>query len=135
MEDLLNWPRNPEPVDDREPLVRYLTSRKNHFSLEKGGYVKKGAFLPDKTGNVSVFRTRGLTPKGVWALGDRHMTRGCPLATGTITKTDVVPGKLDVLPDDRPKRHANITGWPSLKAEQLLIAQCLADRAKFEPRP
>lgn len=37
--------------------------------------------------------------------------------------------KLDIVPNEPPRRHANITGWPEAKSEQKLIALKLAESA------
>ena len=93
------------------------------------------AFLPHpKTNDVSVYRTKGLSLRSVWSLGDRRMTRGF-YGTGELTRMQVVSHvPLEVIPDKRPKRHANIVGWPA-KPEQMDYAKKIAADARLQLRP
>ena len=132
MQDFTAWIQKLEPVDDKEPLARFLT-QSNHV---KSGHVSHRAFLPNpKTNNVSVYRTKGLALKSVWYLGDRRLRRKI-YGIGEVTRTQVVDQPpLDVIPDKRPRRHANIVGWPPIKAHQMIHAKKLAANAKLQLRP
>ena len=114
-----------DPVEEAEPLARYL-AHSNHF---KGPSVTHRAFLPHPdTNDVSVYRIKGLRLKRVWALGDRQMTRKF-YGIGKLKRRDVALNKpLDVVPDKKPKRHANIVGWPpkTEKARHIMYAKKLA---------
>ncbi len=93
------------------------------------------AFLPHpETNDVSVYRTKGLALRSVWSLGDRRMTRRF-YGIGELTRMHVVSQvPLDVVPDKRPKRHANIVGWPP-KPKQMDHAKKLAADARLQLRP
>ena len=102
--------RQPDPVENHEPVARFLTS-KGHFSSQNAR-VKKGAFLPDKARETSVYRTEGMTLEDVWALGNRRITIWPKYrkfyGVGEITRAAVVivkPVGLDVKPDRGPDGH------------------------------
>lgn len=102
-----------------------------HFSA-KQGRVKPDAFLPSRESReTSVFRTVGLHPEEVRAIGDRV---GQPSSRTLKAWGDVLAGVvfdvgLAVRPDNVPERHAAIIGWPGQKDEQLSLAQRLAASA------
>lgn len=43
----------------------------------------------------------------------------------------VVDVGLQVVPDNTPRRHANITGWPTEKSKKMSLAQELAAAASL----
>ncbi len=101
-------------MDRSEVLGRYLFDRKNHFSTAKG-IVKPRGFLPAPNDQTSVFRIDGLRDDQVWELADKHVAAPSGrtiLARGDISVGAVLIAELSVIADDRPRRHANITGWP-----------------------
>jgi len=64
---------DPEITPD-EQLARYLLSR-SQFSRQKRT-VKSGAFMPGPSGELSVFRIRGLAVEQVWSVGLTRSLRG-----------------------------------------------------------
>jgi hypothetical protein len=86
-----------------------------------------------KDNKTSVFRIEGLSLAEVCALGEG--------IAGPLGKTLYGSGQLPtkhveglglfVEPDDRPFRHANISGWPAEKSERLSLAQQLAQFASL----
>lgn len=118
------------PIQASEPLARFLTSS-SHYSA---GRVKQAAFLPPADLKLSVFRTGGMCEADIWTLGQKHVERptGRDLHGRAELAASAVDGcGLDVDPDDRPRRHANLVGWPTDKAERKQIALELAAAARL----
>jgi hypothetical protein len=122
----------PEVVADDEPLARFLMSSSQFNAL----MVKPAAYMPSaKDGNTSVFR-HGAEPReslleiaGTHVVGERTLH-----GVAICTAQQVRASELNVVAQEPPPRHANITGWPVVandpeqtKAQQkeraLLIAQ------------
>lgn len=121
------------PVSPEENLTRYIFS-KDHFSPQKG-IVKYGAFLPDRNGETSVFRTSNLDDVTVWQIGRLIVAPGhqSPLrARADIVTQSVLEEGLRVAPDPPlHPRHANIIGWSSDGSKHRLVALKLADKASL----
>lgn len=93
--------------------------------------------MPPKDLKVSVFRTGGLKKSQTWELADREViSKQNPKRTlyGSAELTPLTVNKvgLKLIPDDKPKRHANITGWPPEKDEQKMLAIELADKSSLK---
>jgi len=118
-------------------LARYLV-QSNRFNKDKG-YVKPEAFLPNPTDlKTSVFRVKGLSDAQVCALGETMIAtplRKTLYGSGQLAVTEVEGVGLRVEPDDKPARHANISGWPPEKSERLSLAQQLAALATLRLCP
>jgi len=50
---------------------------------------------------------------------------------GDIQALNILENNLQIDPDNKPRRHANIIGWPELKEERKSIAQELAAKASL----
>jgi len=122
----------PEVVADDEPLARFLTSRSQFNSL----MVKPGAFMPSpKDGKTSVFRHGAKPQESLLEIARAHAVGERTLhGVAICTAQQVRASELNVVAQEPPPRHANITGWPVAandpeltKAQQkeraLLIAQ------------
>jgi hypothetical protein len=99
--------------------------------------VKYAAFLPDKNGETSVFRTSGITNNEIWEIGDCEVSikRGKPiLERADIGTNNVISKDLEVVPREPPSRHANIIGWPDERSKQKIIAMELASESIFHKR-
>jgi hypothetical protein len=90
-----------------------------------------------RTRVVSTFRRDGLQENEVWQLASRHVDlpertvrAGAELLVGRVRETG-----LSALPDDRPERHVNLTGWPEAKPARLSIQQRLAAGSRLTLRP
>ena len=100
--------------------------------------VKPVAFLPPLNLRLSVFRIDGLTLEEAWGIGQANVvpSPGQDLhGFADIKASAVYQSNLDVEPDNRPPRHADVVGWPEEKSERKLIAQELAARATLRLRP
>lgn len=123
------------PLDSLEILSRFVLQT-NWFSSSENR-VKYAAFLPDKNGETSVFRTSGITNNDIWEIGDCEVSikRGKPILGRTdIGTNNVISKDLEVVPREPPLRHANIIGWPDERSKQKIIAIELASESFFHKR-
>jgi len=123
----------PEPD---EMLCRFILSR-SHFGRSPSR-VKGDAFLPTSKPphETSVFRIAGLKEHLVWRIGEtvaQTSQRGLH-ARGDVLAKAVFAVDLDIRPDNKPKRHAAIVGWPEQKDRQILLAQRIAAAAQLRER-
>lgn len=56
------------------------------------------------------------------------------LGRAELTVDEIVSVGLRLEPDNRPYRHANIVGWPTVKHEWKSLAQELAAVARLKTR-
>lgn len=121
----------PEAVADDEDLARVLRSS-SHYS---SNCVKASAFIPAKDAMTSVIRHGAAPVDALWQVAEAVI--GSPVTHGAaICKAAVIRAeRLDVVADEPPPRHANITGWPVnadpelQKAQQKEIALAIASRS------
>src|SRR5437867_936276 len=111
-------PKFGEPPARTEVLSRFIFSER-HFS-RSNHRVKSGAFLPWPSMETSVYRTIGLEKTAIQAVGNAvGEESGRKLkAWGDVQTGIVLDVGLRVCPDNKPVRHATITGWPMEKEEQ-----------------
>lgn len=121
-------PENVPEVADNELLARFIV-----YSNEKreDGTVKHKLFLPYKLVELSVNRHREATDEETWQAGfDVAAERQRTLyGLANIRASSCRFDQLEVVPDPiLPKNpnHANITGYPSAKEDQMAIAKVLA---------
>jgi hypothetical protein len=125
------------PVDDDELLARFIVNR-NEFR-PSDNTVKPGLFLPYRHVDLSVNRHRDCDVGELWQLGSavaqsrertlygRADIEACKCRIGSL---DVVQKPLA----DNPN-HADITGYPAAKEDQMSLAQKLADSASDRIAP
>jgi len=119
-----------ENVKKEENLTRYILE-KNKCSPENKR-VKYNAFLPNKEGQTSVFRTSELTDNEIWEIGDNEVARKVEkqlIGRGDINASNVYENGLKIDTEGEHLKHANIVNWPKEKSEQKLIAIEIADNA------
>jgi hypothetical protein len=124
------------PIEPLENLSRYIF-QSNHIR-PSDGTVKFAAFMPDRNGETSVFRTSGMSEQNIWEIGNCEVAirRGKPLlGRADILAREVLARHLEVDPSEPPPRHANIVAWPDEKSKRHLIALELAAVAKFCSTP
>lgn len=125
------------PVADREDLARFILVEKHVRRDGSLPEIKAVAFLPYKHVELSVTRHRDLQADELWALGQQVADmRQLPLVgRGDLTTNVPRQQGLDVVPAEGPgkgaRNHANIVGWPSEKAAQMVKALELAAAAQF----
>lgn len=128
-----------EPIDDREPIARFLTSDSQYSSVGP----KAAAFLPSKFPvETSVFRATDDPLEEFWSLADQHIvsprrTHGAAI----LPASQVRLFGMFLIPDEPPPQHAVIRGWavdgqdPAMeKAKRKEQALLLASRARLAVR-
>ncbi len=119
------------PVDGDELLARFILSESE--IRKSDSTARPAAFTPYKWVELSVTRHRNLSDAEIWEEGrEVAKKRGKTLVGRADVKASVVRHQaLDAVPDEPPRNHANIIGWPSDKSSQLLKAAELAIGSKF----
>ena len=122
------------PVDDAEQLARFVLTERH--IRKSDGTVRAEALIPSPHVELSVTRHRDLSDDDVWTLGeDVAKKRQKPLiGRADFRAGDARQQKLDVKPDEPPRNHANVFGWPPEKAFQMALAQELSTRTIFTSR-
>lgn len=113
----------PEKIDDNENLVRFLTSRSQFNTI----MAKPSAFMPNpNNGETSVFRHDMNPQEALWQIGNERIGAERPLYGAAIFKAkDVRKAELEVLSQEPPPRHANITKWPMQATDpEMRRAEC-----------
>jgi hypothetical protein len=88
--------------------------------------------MPPPDLRLSVFQTRDLPQRVIWALSEATTQAGGHIyGRAIITVSTVYDTGLALDPDNDPPRHANITHWPQKPAQKLLALK-LAARAKLQ---
>jgi hypothetical protein len=90
--------------------------------------------MPDRHGEVSVFRTDGLTRAETDELGrsirPERTFRGWAAHLARHVKAHSKLVRLIL--EEKPERHASIVGWPQEKDKQKSIAADLAAKSRYE---
>lgn len=125
------------PVDDSERLARFVLDKR---WLPKGGEgVNARAVLAYKYVELSVSRHRDLAEGELWKLGEdvakqrsEKEVRKIPLlGRADFFARTARQQNLDVRPDEPPRNHANVIGWPAEKSAQMSRAQEIAAQSVF----
>ena len=125
-------------VDDDELLARFIVNQ-NEFR-PGDNTVKPKLFLPYRYVDLSVNRHRDSDTEELWQVGaavaqsrKRSLYGRADIKAGTCRI-----GSLDVLQKphfpENPN-HADITGFPAAKEDQMSLAQKLADSARHRIPP
>ena len=120
-------------VSPSETVTRFIFQKSYYRSSDNT--VRHNAFMPNRDGLTSVYRTVGLEDSVILNMG-RDFVVG-PLNKPLIGRADIgVPNilkcNLNVMPETIPhKRHANICNWPTEQPEQKVIALELAAEANL----
>ncbi|MBI5155073.1 hypothetical protein HZA57_07535 [Candidatus Poribacteria bacterium] len=128
-----------QPVEDGETLARFIL-HKGHirgFGTQQAR-VRANVFMPGPRGELSVFRHTGISERELWELGKTEVAalRGFPLLGRgdlAVCEARAASSSLVIERSEPPRNHANITGWPTEKASQKIIALALAEASRFVP--
>ncbi len=123
-----------ELVGQEENLARFILQKRH---IRADNTVKYAAFFPNKNGETSVFRVSGITDNKIWSIGERDVAseQGRQILGRADIKASIVISKeLNIIPNEPPELHANITGWPDERSKQKEIALELASDAQFHRR-
>jgi len=124
------------PLEANEPIDRFLFSKKLYNSRKN--IVKPRAFMPpNNRKEVSVFRTGGLDESQIWELANKTILSAQSQKRTLHGRAEITPlivnnVGLNLVSDDKPRRHANIVGWPSEKDEQKMYATELASKSTLK---
>lgn len=117
-----------EVVSAEENITRYI-NQKAYFRA-KDGTVRHNAFIPNRSGEVSVYRTAGIGDTEIYQIGKEFFAdiTGKPLiGRADIIALAIVKHELRIEPDTEVHpRHANICAYPDEKSRRKLIAMELA---------
>lgn len=125
------------PVDDDEELARFIV---NSNEYRKGDdTVRPKLFMPYKLVALSVHRHRDCSEKEIWQIGAKVAEkRECHL----YGRADIQASSCRIEPLDvvcRPlldnPNHADITGYPAKREDQLSLATKLAAAASRRIAP
>ena len=121
-----------ESLENDEPLGRFIVYSKWISNFDQT--IKYHAFLPATDLNLSVYRTKNLDEESIWRLAQDNVISAMREMRTLYGRAEIIPfdvysNKLEIDPNNIPKRHANITNWPKDKHEKLIIAKELARKA------
>jgi hypothetical protein len=130
-------PAHVPPVDPQEMLARYVLYRRYVRSSDQT--VRPEAFIPHPHVDLSVTRHRQASEAEIWHVG-AQVARGqsktlygradLPAQACTAEGLRVVEAPVAANPN-----HANITGWPSERPQQKMIAMVIAEKARYVSNP
>ena len=119
-----------EAVDATESITRYL--RNGSHMRPSQGRPHFSAYLPRiPDGDISVYRTSGMTAADIAALGAQHVGKPDNPLKGhcDLAAAEFFSEKLNVESVPVPhERHANVKGWTN-DPRNRIIARKLADKA------
>lgn len=119
-----------------ESVSRFLTS-KRQFAKSKNK-VKYSAFMPNRNGETSVYRTTGISSTEIWLIGEKFVRfpiakshGSCTLyGRGEVEVKEILDANLALVPNPTPHpRHADISDWPASKENRMMLATMLANKA------
>ncbi|MBM3264047.1 MAG: hypothetical protein FJY97_11565 [candidate division Zixibacteria bacterium] len=124
----------PTPVDSTEQLARFVFF---HRYVRADGMVRADAFIPHPYSDLSVTRHLALTEDEIWEMGKSARGNREVVLQGRadISAQVVISQSLVITPDEPPRNHAVITGWPPDKPAQKIKAQLLSVAARYLPKP
>ena len=126
-----------ELVSPTEPTARFITQKAYYRPGDKT--VKHNAYMPNKDGETSIYRTSGITHPEICEIGQKYVGDIIGRSIkghAEIVVSEILKHRLAVEPDPSPHpRHANIISWPKDKAEQKIIAIELAANALLHLMP
>lgn len=124
----MNWdesgPMAATPVGASEMLAHYLFRKELR---QEDNTVKTEAVMPFPHESLSATRHQGLTDEEVWESGTVVANKqGRTLMGRADFKRLDLPKWLDALPEEPPRNHVEIVGWPSERSAQMAQALLLA---------
>ena len=133
----MNHEETGSPVLSHEQLARFILA--SNWIRKADQTIKPDAFIPHPYPDLSVTRHSNLSEEALWRVGQGiAAVRPATLyGRADICAYAVRRQSLDVVsqPVANNPNHANVTGWPADKPAQKIIAQELAAKAHFVPKP
>ena len=126
----------PSIVNPNESLARYLIEKKGYFSTERNSVLPRAFMPPPSNLRLSVFRIDELKLDKVWEIGQKEVIDALPQPKTLYGMADIKASKvrkfdLEIESSNTPPRHADICGWPEIKAQIKSVAQQLAAEAEL----
>ena len=123
-----------ERISPSESVTRFIT-QKNYYR-PSDSTVRHNAFMPNRDGEISVYRIINLDDVKIFAIGRQFVASviNKPLkgrADIEVSKTLKRDLRVEPNPDPHP-RHANIVDWPEDKLKHRYIALELAAEAELK---
>ena len=116
-----------------EPICRFVTGKDYYRPSDES--VRHNAFMPNKDGETSVYRTISLNDEKIYDLGKRFVApkKKKPIkGWADILASRIMEQQLRVDPKLHPHhRHANIVDWPKDREKNRLIAIKLASESEL----
>lgn len=123
------------PVAADEPLSRFVLHR-SHFRQDQT--LKADPFIPHPHADLSVTRHLDLDDNALWDIAENVARQTEKTLYGRAeNNADTYQGhQLAVVAAPVPgnRNHANVTGWPSEKPAQKIIALQIASNSRFVSR-
>lgn len=121
------------PVADDEILARFVFTKRHIDRKGANLRAKPEAFAPYRHTDMSVTRHRDISEDEVWDLG-RAVGQARDLEL--LGRADFIARSaraesLEIEPEEPPKNHANVSGWPAEKPAQMIRALVLAAEAEY----
>ena len=122
-----------ETVLASEWVARFINQKSYFRSSNKTA--RHNAFMPNRNGETSIYRTIDLSEKEIYEIGQRYVAE--VLGKGLLGRAEIVVStileqnlRVEPHPDPHP-RHANIVDWPEDQSKSRLIAIELAAAAQL----
>lgn len=119
-----------DEIDQAESITRFLRSSSHiRRALGRPHYSAYLPRVPD--GEISVYRTTGMEPRDITALGDQYVRKADHLLKGhcDLAAEQFFNEGLSVEAAPHPHvRHANVRGWTT-DPKNRIAARKLADKA------
>lgn len=125
------------PVAAHEDVARFILF--GRWIRTSDQTVKKDAFIPPHSLELSVTRHKDISMSELWRIGQTVAAARPATLYGRadLQAKEVRRQRLEIEP--RPvannPNHANITGWPTEKPAQMSLALELAAAARYLPNP
>jgi hypothetical protein len=119
-----------------ELLTRYISNSSQIRNSDNT--IKHNAFMPPKSGRLSVYWISGLQEATVWDIGNDHVApiRGQIIARADVNSLAAYENQLSVVVTGLPHaRHADIVGWNLNSTQPRLQAIKLAKAATLRRAP
>lgn len=127
-----------EPIEDNEPISRFLTDEDEFNSNTNPPRVRHSAFkLPRDRNNLSAYRTKGWDNPTIWDIARRFVTERRADRKNVLARAELPAHvyndlKLTLNPNGNPHpRHVDIEGWPSAPEDMLDLRKRLANKARL----
>ena len=125
----------PAVIEDNELLARFVMVRE---WIRADGTVRPDAFIPPKDLNLSTTRHGTLQPAALWEIGDfvarqfeKDLIGRADVAVRNVRATGLL---VEPAPLPENPHHMHVTGWPTDKPSQKVLALQLSEKSSYIPK-